>query len=133
MKKRKDKTRKVELLESEIQEIIRCIEDVPYGIFTFMNYNKIVNKFCPNKSEGVVSATSEKKQVQTGSDTLNSQEVKRMKINSNLIYSKMDKLAQEIENNAKKGKDWKRLMRKWRSLYSKTKGNSQEKEAGKIE
>lgn len=40
----KDKERKVTLKESEIQEIIRCVEDVPYGIFTFMRYDKIIKK-----------------------------------------------------------------------------------------
>lgn len=39
-----DKERDVKLLESEIQEIIRCIEDVPYGVFTFMRYDKIIKK-----------------------------------------------------------------------------------------
>ena len=40
----KDKERNIILLESEVQEIIRCLEDVPYGIFMFMNYNKIIKK-----------------------------------------------------------------------------------------
>lgn len=39
-----DKQMKVELLEREIQEIIRCMEDVPYGIFVFMHYDKIIDK-----------------------------------------------------------------------------------------
>ena len=42
--KEKDKEMQVTLLESEIQEIIRSLEDVPYGIFIFMNYHKIVKK-----------------------------------------------------------------------------------------
>lgn len=40
----KDKEIEVTLLESEIQEIIRWLEDVPYGIFKFMSYDKIIKK-----------------------------------------------------------------------------------------
>ncbi len=39
-----DKEKIITLLESEVQEIIRCIEDVPYGVFKFMNYDKIIRK-----------------------------------------------------------------------------------------
>jgi hypothetical protein len=39
-----DKERTITLKESEVQEIIRCMEDVPYGVFTFMNYEKIIKK-----------------------------------------------------------------------------------------
>ena len=44
----KDKERAVKLKESEIEEIIRCLEDVPYGIFIFMNYDKIIKKLRGN-------------------------------------------------------------------------------------
>lgn len=40
----KGKERKITLLEGEIEEIIRCLEDIPYRIFMYMNYDRIIKK-----------------------------------------------------------------------------------------
>ena len=34
----------VKLTRSDIEELIRCMEDSPHGVFEFMGYDKIVKK-----------------------------------------------------------------------------------------
>lgn len=44
MIKLEDKTRKVELLESEIDTIINCIQQEPHVLFVMCNCQKIIDK-----------------------------------------------------------------------------------------
>jgi hypothetical protein len=32
------------LTRAEIEEVIRCMEETPYGVFAFMGYDRIVKK-----------------------------------------------------------------------------------------
>jgi len=45
------KIRNVKLTGDEIEKIIEVLENQPYNIFTFMNYDKIVKKLKSSKKE----------------------------------------------------------------------------------